>query len=98
MAVPTHVLTTTVIYPVLRQHLCRSAIVGSMDGEIQDNIRHINWDNLYHINQSQEENPTYGAGHRAINMIEERHADQLDWNLYTQFSHLFRDNSKITVV
>ena len=60
-----------------------------------NNIRHINWDNLYHINQSQEENPTYGAGHRAINMIEERHADQLDWNLYTQFSHLFRDNSKI---
>ena len=28
-------------------------------------------------------------------MIEERHADQLDWNLYTQFSHNFRDNSKI---
>lgn len=60
-----------------------------------NNIRHINWDNLYHINQSQEENPTYGAGHRAINMIEERHADQIDWNLYTQFSHIFRDNSKI---
>lgn len=60
-----------------------------------DNIRHINWDQMYDINRNQSMNPTYGPGHRAINMIEERHADQLDWNLYTQFAHLFRDNSKI---
>lgn len=60
-----------------------------------DNIRHVNWDQLYDINRNQEGNPIYGSGHRAINMIEERHTDQLDWNLYTQFSHLFRDNSKI---
>lgn len=60
-----------------------------------DNIRHIDWDQLYNINRNQPENEKYGPGHRSINMIEERHADQLDWNLYTQFSHLFRDNSKI---
>lgn len=60
-----------------------------------DNIRHINWDNLYDINRSQLEDATYASGHRAVNMIEERHADQLDWNLYTQFSHLFKDNSKL---
>lgn len=60
-----------------------------------DNIRHINWDNMYQINQIQPENPTYGAGRRAINMVEERHSDQLDWNFYTQFSHIFRNSSKI---
>ncbi len=60
-----------------------------------DNIRHINWDKLYDINRNQAENTIYGPGHRSINMIEERHTDQLDWNLATQFSHLFRNNSKI---
>lgn len=61
-----------------------------------DNIRHINWDNLYDINRSQLADDTYGSGHRSVNMIEERHTDQLDWNFYTQFSHLFKDNSKLT--
>ena len=60
-----------------------------------DNIRHINWDNLYMINRNQPVNPNYGDGHRSINMIEERHTDQMDWNFYTQFSHLFKDNSKL---
>ncbi|MGL5981303.1 MAG: carboxypeptidase-like regulatory domain-containing protein [Phocaeicola sp.] len=60
-----------------------------------NNIRHINWDNLYNINRNQGQDPTYGEGTRSVNMIEERHTDQLDWNLATQFSHLFRDNSKI---
>lgn len=60
-----------------------------------DNIRHINWGQLYDINRNQEENATYGPGHRSINMIEERHTDQLDWNFYTQFSHIFRNNSRI---
>ena len=60
-----------------------------------DNIRHINWDRLYDINRNQPENPLYGSGRRSINMIEERHTDQLDWNFYTQFSHIFRNNSKI---
>ncbi|WP_321479647.1 TonB-dependent receptor [uncultured Bacteroides sp.] len=61
-----------------------------------NNIRHINWDQLYEINRNQpNESSIYGAGHRAINMIEERHADQLDWNLYAQFSHTFKDNSQI---
>lgn len=60
-----------------------------------NNIRYINWDNLYMINRNQPVNETYGEGHRSINMIEERHTDQLDWNFYTQFSHLFKDNSKL---
>ncbi|HIZ06267.1 MAG TPA: TonB-dependent receptor [Candidatus Phocaeicola gallistercoris] len=61
-----------------------------------NNIRHINWDDLYMINRNQPENLNYGMGHRSINMIEERHTDQLDWNFYTQFSHIFKDNSKIS--
>ncbi|MGL4519854.1 MAG: carboxypeptidase regulatory-like domain-containing protein [Phocaeicola sp.] len=60
-----------------------------------DNIRHINWANLYDINRNQGEDLTYGEGVRSINMIEERHTDQLDWNLAANFSHLFRNNSKI---
>lgn len=28
-------------------------------------------------------------------MVEERHTDQLDWNLVANFSHIFRNNSKI---
>lgn len=60
-----------------------------------DNIRHIDWENLYNINRNQPVNPLYGTGRRSINMVEERHTDQLDWNLHTQFSHLFRDNSKV---
>ena len=60
-----------------------------------DNIRHINWDNLYMINRNQPVNPNYGDGHRSINMVEERHTDQMVWNFYTQFSHLFKDNSKL---
>lgn len=60
-----------------------------------NNIRYINWDNLYMINRNQPLNEAYGEGHRSINMVEERHTDQLDWNFYTQFSHLFKDNSKL---
>ena len=60
-----------------------------------NNTRHIHWDNLYNINYNGEENKLYGVGHRSLNMIEERHTDQLDWNFYAQFSHLFRNNSKL---
>ncbi len=60
-----------------------------------DNIRHINWDNLYYINRTTTPISTYGTGNRSINIIEERHADQLDWNLVTSFTHLFKDNSRI---
>jgi hypothetical protein len=47
------------------------------------------------INRNQPVNPNYGDGHRSINMVEERHTDQMDWNFYTQFSHLFKNNSKL---
>lgn len=60
-----------------------------------DNIRHINWEKLYNINRMQSAVPGY-TGSRSINMVEERHADQLDWNLSAQFSHLFLNNSKLS--
>lgn len=60
-----------------------------------DNIRHIQWDKWYNVNYNTEENPVYGDGHRSLYMVEERHTDQLDWNFYTQYSHIFRNNSKI---
>lgn len=61
-----------------------------------DNIRQIDWSRLYDINRNQEENPLYGTGSRSINIIEERHTDQRDWNFTTRFAHLFQDNSKLT--
>lgn len=60
-----------------------------------NNIRHINFDELYTINRQQPEDSKYGEGHRSINIIEERHTDQLDWNGYAHFSHLFRNNTKL---
>ncbi|MEG0788594.1 MAG: carboxypeptidase-like regulatory domain-containing protein [Alistipes sp.] len=60
-----------------------------------NNIRHFNWDKMYNTNYNGYENSVYGPGHRANYMVEERHTDQLDWNVYTQFSHLFRNGSKI---
>lgn len=63
----------------------------------QDDIRHLNWDQLYSINRDQDVTTTvYGTGKRSINMVEERHADQLDWNLFGQYSHMFKNNSTLT--
>ena len=62
----------------------------------KDNIRHINWDELYSINREQPDvTDKYGTGKRAINMVEERHSDQLDWNLAGGYSHLFKNNSTL---
>jgi hypothetical protein len=63
----------------------------------EGDIRHINYDNLYNINRSQPENGEYSPGRRSINIIEERHTDQRDWNLTGQLSYLFKNNSKISV-
>jgi hypothetical protein len=60
-----------------------------------DDIRYINWDNLYNINRNQPEDDTYTPGKRSINIVEERHTDQRDWNFNAQYSHLFKNNSKI---
>lgn len=65
-----------------------------------NNIRHFDWDNMYQLNYIQnhpEDEAEYGPGRRSNYMVEERHTDQLDWNLATNFSHLFRDNSKLNV-
>lgn len=62
------------------------------------NIRHFDWENMYQTNYNQDREAdleTYGPGHRSNYMVEERHTDQLDWNLVANFSHLFRNNSKI---
>lgn len=62
------------------------------------NTRHFDWEQMYQTNYIQD-NPldekTYGAGRRSNYMVEERHTDQLDWNLVANFSHLFRNNSRI---
>lgn len=63
-----------------------------------DNIRHIDWDGMYRTNYIQNspiDAEVYGFGRRSNYMVEERHTDQLDWNFAANFSHLFRDNSKL---
>ncbi len=65
-----------------------------------DNIRHFDWDGMYQTNrnyQNAEDALVYGPGYRSNYIVEERHTDQLDWNLTASYSHLFRDNSKILV-
>ncbi len=63
-----------------------------------DNIRHIDWNGMYrtnYIQNSPADEEIYGPGRRSNYMVEERHTDQLDWNFAANFSHLFRDNSKL---
>ncbi len=62
------------------------------------NIRHFDWEGMYQTNYTQdaaEDEALYGPGRRSNYMVEERHTDQLDWNFVANFSHLFRNNSKI---
>lgn len=63
-----------------------------------DNIRYLDWEGMYQTNYLQT-NPVdeaeYGPGRRSNYMIEERHTDQRDWNLAVNFSHLFRNNTKL---
>lgn len=63
-----------------------------------NNIRHFRWDEMYQTNYAQDDpqDLIYGPGHRSNYMIEERHTDQRDWNLAVNFSHLFRNNSKLS--
>lgn len=64
-----------------------------------NDIRYFNFDRMYNVNrgfQTAEDLAIYGPGSRSNYIIEERHTDQLDWNLATSYSHTFKDNSKIT--
>ncbi|MFI3293820.1 MAG: TonB-dependent receptor [Rikenellaceae bacterium] len=61
-----------------------------------DNTRYIDLDRLYNINSIGEENATYGEGHRSSYIIEERHADQLDYNFNTRFAHTFKNSTELT--
>ena len=58
---------------------------------------YIDFDGLIRDNQNGEKNSTYGDGHRAVSMIEERHTDQIDYNFAAQLGHIFRGGSKLTV-
>ena len=62
------------------------------------NIRHFDWEQMYQTNYNQNDpldEQIYGPGRRSNYMVEERHTDQLDWNLVASFSHIFRDDSRI---
>ena len=62
------------------------------------NIRHFDWDEMYRANYRQtdpEDEATYGPGRRSNYIVEERHTDQLDWNFAANFSHMFRNNSRL---
>ncbi len=62
-----------------------------------DQTRHIDFDAMYNVNYNGIQEPeTYGAGHRANYMIEERHADQLDFNFMANIEHAFDANSSLT--
>ena len=43
-----------------------------------------------------EDEAIYGPGARSNYIIEERHTDQLDWNLAAQISRIYKDNSRLT--
>ena len=61
-------------------------------------IRHFDWEQMYQTNYNQNDpldEQIYGPGRRSNYMVEERHTDQLDWNLVASFSHIFRDDSRI---
>ena len=61
-------------------------------------IRHFDWEQMYQTNYNQNDpldEQIYGPGRRSNYMVEERHTDQLDWNLAASFSHIFRDDSRI---
>ena len=62
------------------------------------NIRHFDWDEMYQTNmnfRNAEDEAIYGPGARSNYIIEERHTDQLDWNLAAQISRIYKDNSRI---
>ncbi len=62
-------------------------------------IRHFDFDRMYAVNRLQHDRAdeaVYGAGARSNYMIEERHADQRDWNLAASMRHIFRDGSHLS--
>lgn len=57
---------------------------------------YIDYDGIIKDNYMGDVDLTYGDGHRAVAMIEERHTDQLDYNFAAQLNHIFRGGSKLT--
>ncbi|MFR9666979.1 MAG: hypothetical protein SNF68_03290 [Rikenellaceae bacterium] len=62
-----------------------------------DNIRYIDWDNMYEINSRGDSSSIYGDGVRATYMVEERHADQLDGNFSFKLTKDLRNNSTLRI-
>ncbi len=58
-----------------------------------NNITHMDFDGMYQVNYNGLQDDTYGDGHRANYMIEERHTDQLDANISARYSHIFENNA-----
>ena len=85
-------------YFVRDNNMAQAAIQAERWRGNYDNIRHFDWEGMYqtnYISGSEEDVYTYGPGRRSNYMVEERHTDQLDWNLAVNFSHLFRNNTKL---
>lgn len=57
---------------------------------------YIDFDGIIQENRNGDVDSRYGEGHRSMAMIEERHADQLDYNFAAQINHIFRGGSKLT--
>ena len=54
--------------------------------------RQINWDKLYAINAE-----AMARGKDAVYLLEERHNDQLSWNLNSEFNKVFNKNHRLDV-
>lgn len=55
----------------------------------------IDWDGMIRSNRNSQPQAEYGNLRRANYMIEERHTDQLDWNLALNLNHQFNKNHSI---
>ncbi len=58
-----------------------------------NNIKYIDFDEIYNINYGGQSDAMYGDGVRANYMIEERHTDQRDANFAANIQHTFRNGS-----
>ncbi|MBR3846307.1 MAG: TonB-dependent receptor [Alistipes sp.] len=87
-------------YFVRDGNLAQAAMQAERWRSNYQNVRHFDWEGMYQANYiagDPEDEALYGPGHRANYMVEERHTDQLDWNLAINFSHLFRNNTKLNM-
>lgn len=70
------------------------------DWKRNSDLHQVDWEYMYNVNRSSAERWPDGDGNmlpsgRAKYIVSERHTDQLDFNLKAQFTHEFRDYSKL---